>query len=121
MIKTGYASDFSKKHPRPPDSGTVILITRGMPFNWLDYDEHIRVLSPQRKTKNKWLKSKQTEKDWKIYLDEFYPQMKTSEAISAMKALSGRVRKGETITLICYCKPEVHCHRYIIKNLIESL
>ena len=39
MIKTGYASDFKKNNPRPANSGTVILITRGRPFPWLDYDE----------------------------------------------------------------------------------
>lgn len=121
MIKTGYASDFSKKHPRPPDSGTVILITRGMPFNWLDYDEHIRVLSPQRKTLKKWRKSKGTEEDWKIYLNDFEPQMKASEPLAAMNKLSQRVKNGETITLLCYCDPKLHCHRYTIKSLIESI
>ena len=33
MIKTGYASDFKKNNPRPANSGTVILITRGRPIS----------------------------------------------------------------------------------------
>ena len=67
MIKTGYASDFKKNTPRPANSGTVILITRGRPFPWLDYDEWQRVLSPQKETKDRWLNSKKTEQDWKLF------------------------------------------------------
>lgn len=119
MIKTGYASDFKKNNPRPPNSGTVILITRGRPFPWLDYDEWQRVLSPQKETKDRWLTSKKTEQDWKIYLDDFNPQMKETKPVEAIERLRQRVKNGETITLLCYCKPEDHCHRNIIKSLIE--
>ena len=87
MIKTGYASDFNKKYPRPPKSGTVILITRGRPFAWLDYDEWKQVLSPQPKTLQRWLNSKKTEQDWRTYLDDFNSQMKTSEPVAAINAL----------------------------------
>lgn len=122
MIKTGYASDFKKGQPRPPNSGTVILITRSSPFkfNWLAYDEWQQVLSPQSKTLDRWLHSKKTEQDWKIYLIEFESQMKASEPVAAINKLCQRVKNGETITLICFCKPGEHCHRYIIKSLIES-
>lgn len=120
MIKTGYASDFKKNNPRPANSGTVILITRGRPFPWLDYDEWQRVLSPQKETKDRWLNSKKTEQDWKIYLDDFNPQMKEVSPVEAIERLHQRVKNGETITLLCYCKPEDHCHRNIIKSLIKS-
>jgi uncharacterized protein YeaO (DUF488 family) len=120
MIKTGYASDFKKNDPRPANSGTVILITRGRPFPWLDYDEWQRVLSPQKETKDRWLNSKKTEQDWKIYLDDFNPQMKVAKPVEAIERLRRRVKNGETITLLCYCKPEDHCHRNIIKSLIKS-
>ena len=116
-------SDFNKKHRRPPDSGTVILIARyggGGYFSWLDYDEWIQVLSPQRKTLKRWKDSKQTEEDWKIYLNDFEQEMKASKPLAVIKALRERVKNGETITLLCYCEPGKHCHRYIIKSLIES-
>ena len=99
--------------------GTVILITRLRPYPWLDYDEWQQVLSPQRKTLKRWLDSKKSE-DWKIYLSEFRPQMKESKPVAAIQKLRERVNNGETITLICFCKPFKHCHRYIIKSLIES-
>jgi uncharacterized protein YeaO (DUF488 family) len=123
MIKTACASDFNKKkvgYVKPPINGTLILITRGRPYPWLDYNEWKQVLSPSRETKDRWLKSKRTESDWKSYEEEFIPQMKKREAIKAIKGLSLRATKGETITLLCYCKEGQHCHRYIVKSLIEK-
>ena len=93
-------------------------IVRSVP--WLDYDEWQRVLSPQKETKDRWLTSKKTEHDWKIYLDDFNPQMKEAKPVEAIERLGQRVKNGETITLLCYCKPEDHCHRNIIKSLIKG-
>ena len=123
MIKTACASDFNKKkvgYVRSPIIGTLILITRGRPYPWLDYNEWKQVLSPSRETKDRWLKSKRTESDWKRYEEEFIPQMKKREAIKSIEGLCLRANKGETITLLCYCKKGQHCHRYIIKSLIEK-
>lgn len=123
MIKTACASDFYKKKPgyvRPSDSGTVILITRGRPYPWLDYDEWKQVLGPRYDILNRWNTGEKTERDWKRYEEKFLPQMKEIEAVSAIAALRQRVKKGETVTLLCYCKEGQHCHRYIIKSLIEE-
>jgi uncharacterized protein YeaO (DUF488 family) len=120
MIKTAYASDFNKKKTRPPNSGTAVLITRGGSYPWLDYDEWIIDLSPLRNTLSKWKKSKQTEEDWKKYREKFLPQMKKSKAVNKIEQLRQRSKNGESITLLCYCKPGLHCHRYIIKSLING-
>ena len=45
------------------------------------------VLSPQKGTKDRWLTSKKTEQDWKIYLDDFNPQMKETKPIEAIERL----------------------------------
>ena len=129
MIKTGYALDYNKKkkaYVRPADSGTVMLITRyharKFPHYDVDYDDWINILYfPHLKTFSKWKKSKQAEEDWKEYLDAFYPQRKEPEPAAEMNKLAQRVKNGESITLICACKPREHCHRYIIKSLIELL
>ena len=79
------------------------------------------ILSPHLDTKNRWFASKKTEADWKRYEEEFFPQMKEIKAVEAIEALRQRVKKkGETITLLCYCKEGEHCHRDIIKSLIET-
>ena len=46
--------------------------------------------------------------------------MKEAKPVEAIERLRQRVKNGETITLLCYCKPEDHCHRNIIKSLIEG-
>ena len=46
--------------------------------------------------------------------------MKELKSVEAIEALRRRVKKGETITLLCYCKEGEHCHRDIIKSMIEE-
>ena len=46
--------------------------------------------------------------------------MKESKAVNKIEELRQRSKKGETITLLCYCEKGKHCHRYIIKSLIEN-
>ena len=48
------------------------------------------------------------------------PQMKETKPVEAIERLCQRVKNGETITLLCYIRPEDHCHRNIIKSLIEG-
>lgn len=122
MIKTACASEFNKRksgYSRPPKWGTLILITRGRPYPWLDYDEWKQILSPSRETKDRWLNSEMTELDWEMYKAEFLPQMKKRETIKAIKGIRKRAQKGEIITLVCYCKKGQHCHRDIVKSLID--
>ncbi|MGI0033150.1 MAG: DUF488 family protein, N3 subclade [Nitrososphaeraceae archaeon] len=40
--------------------------------------------------------------------------------MEAIAELRRRSSSGETIALLCYCKEGEHCHRYIIKSLIEE-
>ena len=61
-----------------------------------------------------------TEKDWEIYLSEFNPEMRREGPVKKIEELRQRVNNGETITLLCYCKKEQHCHRDIIKSMIEG-
>ena len=40
--------------------------------------------------------------------------------VKKIEELRQRVNNGETITLLCYCKKGQHCHRDIIKSMIEG-
>lgn len=44
--------------------------------------------------------------------------MKGSEAIGKIEKLRECSKKGEIITLLCHCRSDEHCHRYIIKSKI---
>ena len=57
-----------------------------------------------------------TRKGKDVYRCNIKPDTKAT-----MNVLSQRIKKGETITLICYCKSEAHCHRYVIKSLLKPL
>ena len=99
-VKTACSSKsgFHKKNPRPADSGTVILITRGWPYPWVDYDEYQPILSPHHDTKNRWFASEKTEADWKRYEEEFFPQMKEIKAVEAIEALRQSKEGGDNYT-----------------------
>ncbi|MGB5091122.1 MAG: DUF488 family protein [Nitrososphaeraceae archaeon] len=117
MIKTKRIYD-----PKEDSDGTRILITRKWPIGQKKdrFDEWTRDLSPEEDTLNKWDDSKKTEEDWKRYRVKFLPQMKGNEAVNKIEELRQRSKNGEIITLLCYCEPGEHCHRYIVKSLIES-
>jgi hypothetical protein len=38
-----------------------------------------------------------------------------------MNLLSQRIKKRETIILLCYSRAEAYCHRYVIKLLFEPI
>ena len=46
--------------------------------------------------------------------------MKESMAVDKIEELRQRSKKGEIITLLCYCEKGEHCHRYIVKSMIEG-
>lgn len=107
--------------PKDDSDGTRILITRKWPPGQKKdrFDEWIKDLAPKEDTLNKWEDSKRTEEDWKRYT-MFYPQMKESESVDRIEELRQRSNNGETITLLCYCEKGEHCHRYIIKSMIDN-
>lgn len=117
MIKTKRIYD-----PKEDSDGTRILITRKWPRGQKKdrFDEWIKDLSPEEDTLNKWEDSKRSEEDWKRYSVKFYPQMKESKAVDKIEELRQRSKKGEIITLLCYCEKGEHCHRYIVKSMIEG-
>lgn len=117
MIKTKRIYDLKED----PD-GTRILITGKWPIGQKKdrFDEWIRDLSPEEDTLNKWDDSRKTEEDWKRYRVKFVPQMKGSKVVNKIDELRNRSKNGEIITLLCYCEPGEHCHRYIVKSLIEG-
>jgi len=57
---------------------------------------------------------------WDEYRTRYLAQMKGRQARIA--ELGARVRAGETITLLCSsaCVDETHCHRSLLRELIEK-
>jgi uncharacterized protein YeaO (DUF488 family) len=57
---------------------------------------------------------------WPQYRARYLAEMKAQKARIA--EIAARVRAGETITLLCSraCEDESHCHRSLLRDLIEK-
>jgi uncharacterized protein YeaO (DUF488 family) len=59
---------------------------------------------------------------WEIYRRRYLQEMRGAEARERIRELAGRVRGGETVTLLCSsaCERESRCHRSLLAELIEA-
>jgi uncharacterized protein YeaO (DUF488 family) len=116
MIKTK-----SLKDPVEESDGLRILISRGRPMflpksqeNW---HEWWKQLAPSKSLKDAYIKYKKI--NWDEYKMRFMIEMNSLEAQRAIKKLA---KTSMDITLLCHCQvsePNLHCHRYLVKDLIE--
>lgn len=110
--------------PPLPDDGLRILITRYRPRGVAKADETWHVWRPELGPSRALLaqfKGKGTGSiDWPMYRRLYLREMK--HQLAAIRELADRVRRGETITLLCSssCDRESRCHRSILKELIEQ-
>jgi uncharacterized protein YeaO (DUF488 family) len=110
--------------PREPDDGFRLLICRYRP----------RALPKKDETWNAWQAnlgpSKGLHADfygkngppitWYEYRQRYLDEMASQR--EAIRALAERSRSGETITLLCSsaCTDAEHCHRTLLKQLIDA-
>lgn len=113
MIKT--KSLFA---PPEKSDGTWIIIS-GIPSGYLrpSFDEHYPELAPTKKLLYDY---KYHGLPWKDYEVRFFQLMKGHRAQRRIRELAERSKAGEVLTLLCYEKTDEHCHRRLVKNLIEE-
>lgn len=138
MIKTK-----SIHEPKEEQDGTRLFIAISRPrwYGKINYDKWMKELAPSpdllNSYKNATKPDKHTkphktdcdclkcQKAWDDYEPKFRHEMQArEESQTAIHDLAQRVKSGETITLICWCKVTdkvQHCHRIIVKELIESI
>jgi uncharacterized protein YeaO (DUF488 family) len=102
---------------------------RGLPAS--RYDVWMANLGPSEELLSLWLKEKIT---WSEFVRRYKAEMRESTAVDRknrtiknhgqkftlrlLKELSGR----ENLTILCHCaEEETHCHRHILKKLIEAI
>jgi uncharacterized protein YeaO (DUF488 family) len=119
MIKTKRWND-----PRKRNDGLRLLICRYRP----------RALPKKDETWDLWWKHLGPSKDlhaafygkhgppigWEEYHRRYLEEMKEQE--ESLDILAQKVAEGKTITLLCSsaCEDESHCHRSLLKKLIEE-
>lgn len=100
--------------PRAPDEGvrigTVRRPPRGVPrseFSTRDYyDVWLPVLA-------------QTDAQWRAFQRAFRAEMAKGEAGKVLDLLAA-LSHGSDFSVGCYCEDEAHCHRGVLRSLLES-
>ena len=105
--------------PRTGDDGLRILITRYYPrgVRKESFDEWVISLSP-----SPWLLSgyKEGRLTWNKFKESFLVELANSfDSQEAIQAL-GDESKVSDITLLCYERTGMRCHRHLVKDVIES-
>jgi uncharacterized protein YeaO (DUF488 family) len=109
--------------PIDPDDGYRLLITRYRPQfvskadeTWDDWDWH---LGPSKELHADFFGKHGRKKiGWKAYRPRYLAEMK--DQTERIDRLARMVAEGKTITLLCFCADASHCHRTLLKQLIEK-
>jgi uncharacterized protein YeaO (DUF488 family) len=112
--------------PRKPGEGvrlgTVRRPPRGVPKerhasdDW--YDAWLPELSPSAELVSE-ARGSETEAAWKTFVRRYRAEMKRPEAAHLLQALAV-LSKTSDFAVGCYCEDEAHCHRSVLRELLEE-
>jgi len=111
--------------PASADDGFRLLICRirprGVSKAAETWDEWWPDLGPSRELLAAYKGKAGAQLPWDAYEPRYLEEMRAAASVWRIRALAGRVRSGETITLLCSsaCTDPAHCHRTIMARLIE--
>jgi len=106
--------------PQEESDGTRVLITRFYPRGVKKdrFDRWVRELSPSSELLHAY---KSGVKSWETFAAEFKTQLDANPlSMLAIRSLREESRKGN-VTLLCYEKAGIPCHRYIVAELAKKL
>ena len=109
--------------PKEPDDGYRLLICRYRPRGVRKADESwdawCSELGPSRKLHGDFYGKNGPPIGWSEYCRRYLEEMNEQHEIIA--ELAGLLAEGATITLLCSsaCTDASHCHRTLLRNLIE--
>ncbi len=111
--------------PKKKSDGYRLLICRyrprALPKSEETWDTWIKDLGPSKELHAAFYgKHGQTPIGWEEYRRRYLEEMKGMEEI--IDELAALVAEGKTITLLCSsaCEDETHCHRTLLRQLIEA-
>lgn len=105
--------------PRLDGGGRRILVTRYYPrgVRRSNFDDWLRELAPSRELLRRY---KGGSVRWKTFVGAFLGEVRDSdEAQSALRNLRRAARRGG-VTLLCFEPDGAHCHRHILRELLEQ-
>ena len=110
--------------PGRPDDGLKVLVCRyrprALPKAKETWDVWRKELGPSVELHADFYGKRGPPIDWATYKRRYLAEMKGQSA--AIRELAERVKRGETVTLLCSsaCTDERHCHRTLLRGLIEA-
>jgi uncharacterized protein YeaO (DUF488 family) len=110
--------------PRAPDDGFRLLICRYRPRALRKADETWdawwKELGPSRELHADFWGKHGPPIGWEEYRTRYLREIRSQHARIA--ELGARIKAGETLTLLCSkaCTDETHCHRSLLRTLIEE-
>jgi uncharacterized protein YeaO (DUF488 family) len=104
--------------PPSPEDGYRILITRYWPrgIKREAVDENDTKLAPSRELLREF---KHAGMAWEPYAKRYLHEMASEESQRDIERLA-EIAHTRTITLMCVCEDETHCHRSLLRDLILS-
>jgi len=110
--------------PERSGDGLRVLVCRyrprGLPKAKETWDAWLKDLGPSRELHADFYGKNGPPISWPEYRRRYLSEMEAQEAL--IDSLAQRVRKGETVTLLCSsaCTDPSHCHRALLERLIED-
>lgn len=105
--------------PADENDGFSVLITRFYPrgIRREKYDEWLRELAPSRELLKRY---KAGEINWEGFLTELLSELRNNDdSTDAIRMLNTKSNMQD-ITLLCYEKDGLPCHRHLIKELVGN-
>ncbi len=105
--------------PKADDDGARVLVTRFYPrgVKKSRFDRWARELSPSRELLRAY---RSKEKGWETFKSELIAELKANpSSMPTLRALKKESRKAN-VTLLCYEKSGVPCHRYILEEMVTK-
>ena len=104
--------------PREADDGYRVLITRFYPRGVKkgSFDEWIRDLAPSRELLRQY---KGAGMEWDAFLASLREELGRRDIGGTIMSLGSR-GKTSNVTLLCYERDGLPCHRYMIRDMIEG-
>ncbi|KRB61604.1 hypothetical protein ASE04_21645 [Rhizobium sp. Root708] len=102
--------------------GTVRRPPRGVPKEEFSsrnyYDVWLPILSPSQTLVTE-AKAATTDAEWAVFVRSFTKEMKAPDASHVLDLLA-TLSHTSHFSIGCYCENETHCHRSVLRHLLED-
>src|SRR5262245_8850057 len=112
--------------PRKRGDGWRVLVCRyrprALPKKDETWDHWYSALGPSKQLHADFYGKKGDPIGWDEYRRRYLEEMQAEQPRELIEGLAGLVAEGKTITLLCSsaCTDESHCHRTLLRQLIEE-